>query len=540
MGPINDLPMKTKSLIRCAVILLLAIPAPIHAAPVKRKAGRVSRVQTTASANEELRELLRRTQQAVEMAQAEARRAREQSEALQKRLEENTRELAGLRQTIADWGVRIAELKSDKNEVKKGESIQPAPSIPDRAPESGIEERLDRMQEQAEVQAAQIKEHAQSKVESDSRLRVKLYGMILANTYFNTNDSSSNDVPVVASLPDDGSKKNNLGASLRQTRIGLLMEGPRLSPRLGEARLSAEAEFDFWGGENGRLYGDVLGSLRLVTASARLDWEKTSLVVGQRPLLFSPLNPTSIAAVWLSPLTGTGNLSQWRPQITLEHRAKLNDSSQVIIQEGVLMPFGESLQDTNIEGGPGYQSRLAYRRTSGSDRKIELGLGGYFHRRAFTLDRHVNSYAVSGDWMIPLGNRVELSGEAYFGRALGLSDRSGGRNDRFFAAAGSIDEPATVIRGIHSVGAWTQLAIKARPDLDFNFAYGQEDPRNRDILSGLHNSYTPFKNQVGMTNFIWQLRHNFLLSLEFRRLWTNYEATRRTNNHFNLAVGYTF
>jgi len=84
------------------------------------------------------------------------------------------------------------------------------------------------------------------------------------------------------------------------------------------------------------------------------------------------------------------------------------------------------------------------------------------------------------------------------------------------------------------------MAIKARSDLDFNFAYGQQDPRNGDIFSGQISASTKFKNQVGSANFIWQLRQNFLFSLEYRRFWTQYTSQQRTGNHYNLAVGYMF
>jgi hypothetical protein len=537
--------MKTQNLFVYVLILILTAPFPAYAAQPKRKAKRVARTQNAPSEKSELEELLRRTQLAIDQAQSEARRAREQNEELLMRLEENTRELVRLRQTIADYGLQIAALKTDRADPEQvAETHQPTIQDSEQSsnshPLSAINERFDRLQEQVDVNSAQIKEHAQTKVESDSRFRVKLFGIILANTYFNTNDSTLTDVPLVVPPPAAGIRKNNFGTTLRQTRIGLSMEGPRLSPSLGEARLSAEAEFDFWGGTSGRVDGDVLGSFRLITASARLDWEKTSLVIGQRPPLVSPLNPDSIAAVWFPPLTGAGNLWQWRPQIIAEHRVGVNDSSQIVIQGGVIMPFGESLQGATIEGGPGYESRIAYRRSLDSDQKLELGFGGYFHRRPFPFERHVNSYAITGDWVIPLGSRVELSGEAYAGRAIGLGERSGGRNDRVFIVRGLIDQPATSIRGVYSIGGWLQLSIKARSDLDFNLAYGQEDPRNRDILSGLTNPFTRFKNQVTSANFIWHLRQNFLLSLEYRRLWTNYAERQQIGNHYNLAVGYTF
>jgi hypothetical protein len=535
--------MKMNNLIVNAVALLLAVSLSTDAATSKRKGKGATRPRRDSPAKDNLQELLRRTQQAVEQAQAEARQARQQSEELKKQLEENTRELAILRQAIEG---QITDLRSRKDESKQ-EAGPAQPEAISHAEEKSaihnphsdmapIEERIDRLQEQVEVNTAQIKEHSQTKVESDSRFRVKLFGMILANTYVNTDTSSLFDNPMFAPSPTTNVGKNNFGATLRQSRIGLTMEGPRL----GDARLSAEAEFDFWGGTAGELDGDVFGFLRVITASARLDWEKTSLIVGQRPPLISPLNPTSLAAVWIQPLTGAGNISQWRPQIMVERRAGSNDSSQVIIQGGLLTPFGESLQGKTIEGGPGYQSRVAYRRPLDSDRKLELGFGSYIHRRPFPLGRHINSYAISGDWMVPLSSRLELSGEAFFGRAVGLAEESGNRYDSLYAATGPITSPETSIRGVRSAGGWAQMAIKARSDLDFNFAYGQEDPRNRDIFSGQVSASRRFKNQVGSANFIWQFRQNLLLSLEYRRFWTQYASQQRTGNHYNLAVGYMF
>ena len=336
--------MKMNNLIVNAVALLLAVSLSTYAATSKRKGKGPARPQTQSLAKDEVHELLRRTQQAAEQAQSEARQARQQSEELKKQLEENTRQLTILRQAIEG---QIAELRSRKVESKQ-EAGPAQPGAPKQAEEKSaihnphpdlapIEDRLDYLQEQVEVNTAQIKEHAQTKVESDSRFRVKLFGMVLANTYVNTDSSSLIDIPLVAPSPTTNVGKNNVGATLRQSRIGLAMEGPRP----GEARLSAEAEFDFWGGTSGQSDGDALGSLRIITASARLDWEKTSLIIGQRPPLISPLNPTSIAAVWIQPLTGAGNISQWRPQIMVERRVGSNDLSQMIIQGGLFMPFGE-------------------------------------------------------------------------------------------------------------------------------------------------------------------------------------------------------
>ncbi len=470
------------------------------------------------TASDDLKNQLQRAITLAERAQDEVKQIRLQNEQLLQRLEQNTTELQRLRQAVMSLNEKSVTTEKNQN------------LTPD------LSASLEALTEKVDVHEAEIKEHAQTKVESDSKTRVKIFGTILANTFLNTRDSSLNDVPLSAPNAASPIRKNNVGTSLRQSRFGVLLNGPRLGKSLGEARVSAEAEFDFWGGTN----SDVLGSFRILTAFARLDWERTSLIVGQREPMISPRNPTSLAAVWFAPLTGAGNLWQWRPQLQVEHRVKPNDHSELQIQGGLLMPFGETLQGNVIEGGLGYESRLGFHRALASDKKLELGFGGYVQKRPFLLGRSVNSYAVTGDWAIPLGAKFDLTGEAYFGNANNLGEAAGSRNERQYAFTGLLSDPATKLRGVRAVGGWSQITYHARHDLDFNFAYGQDDPRNSDVLFGSPTATTRFKNQATFGNFIWQLRHNFLVSLEYRKLWTDYSNGRQSAGHFNLAFGYTF
>ncbi len=518
----------------------------------KRKPQAKSEKQTTG--DDELMRLVRRAAEAAEAAQEEARRARQQTEALQQQLALTTSELAELRQKlrefqIADCELRITELKEDVSELQavvtksKEEQIERAKAHPQstiRDPQ--LESRLLDMEDQTAINAAQLAEHAQTKVESDSRYKIKLSGMILANTYLNTADSAVRVAPTRAPSPASpfASSRRSVGASPRQTLIGLSMEGPRV----GGAKLTAEGEFDFYAIISDDFRSNTLGGLRLRTASARLDWDKTALTVGLRPAMISPLNPNSLASVWYPALSGAGNLWQWRPQFILEHRPRLDDSSELILQAGLMTQFGETLDATVIEGKPTYQGRVAYRRALDIDRQFEVGLGGQAGRQNFTFNRNLTAYVISSDWLIPLGKRLGLSGEAYFGKANHLGEQSGVRADGYYALSGSIDNPATTIRGIHAFGGWTQLNLKARRDLDFNLAFGMEDPRNSDARSDA-NAFRRgvsqnLKNQVGSANFIYQLRPNFLISLEYRRIWTEYLNSRRRNDHYNLAFGYLF
>jgi hypothetical protein len=535
----------------------LVITADADGIPAKRE--RPEKRKATVSQERSLLDLVRRAQESAEMAQAESRRAREQIESLQ-------HEVASLRQALSEGGIehlksQVAELKTELARLQSAQTEPPviaadsgSPSaslsaisnpltaIPNRNQESAAirnpqsEERLAKIEEQVEINSAQIKEQAQTKVESESRFRVRLFGLLLANTYLNSSDSSLEDDPLYARRADPGERKNNLGATLRQTKIGLAMTGPRM----GSARLSAELETDFWGGTSGATDGDVLGFFRIRTATAQLDWDRTSIEIGQRGPIISPREPNSLAAVWIPPLANAGNLWQWRPQIAVEHRPPVGEKSELILQGAFLPSFGDRIGRSVLEGPPSYESRIAWRRHSDTDRHYEVGFGGHFGKRELGFGRNVNGYVVSGDWLIPLGSRFELSGEAYRGRSVSLGEESGSRIDRYFAATGSIDDPLTVIRGIRSSGGWIQLRAQARRDLEFNFAYGQEDPSDRDIRSGIFTDYTRFKNQVGSANFIYRMRSNFLMSFEYRRMWTDYSTSRFKNNHYNLGFGYLF
>src|SRR4029077_10537321 len=126
---------------------------------------------------------------------------------------------------------------------------------------------------------------------------------------------------------------SSFGATLRQSEIGLEVFGPELAG----AKTRAEIQLDFGGGfPSGALDGINTGLVRLRTANLRMDWAKTSLVVGQVNLFISPLSPTSFASLSIPSLGYSGNLWAWTPQLRIEHRFDLSDSQRVIVQGGIL------------------------------------------------------------------------------------------------------------------------------------------------------------------------------------------------------------
>jgi hypothetical protein len=491
--------------------------------------------------NREMGDLLRKMQEVAEQSQAELKRSREQNERLQQLLEQTHQELAQLREEMKSLRSSMFFSRSISPSEKpvaqsEEEAIRKPAHVGDQTDASdSLETRLSRVEDQAGLNTAQIIEQAQTKVESESRFKVRLFGMVLNNTYFNTSDSSNNAVPTVA-LPYADSGNHNLGATLRQTQIGFSMTGPKL----GAARLSSVVEFDFFGGVAAGYSGDVLGVLRMRTASVRLDGPKTSLAIGVMTPMISSLNPTSFAAVYYPALGESGNLWQWLPQIVGERRIPVRDDSNLIFQGGLILPFGETVNGAALAGRPGYESRMAFSRKLRGETLLEIGIGGFFQPQHLSFNHKINSYAATSDWRVRLTRHFELSGEAFYGQSISLTKPSGADIADAFSFNGSPFDPLTEVRGIHSAGGWAQLNAEATARLDFNFSFGLDDPRNRDIFPRPYNYDVRLKNETFAVNSIYRFRSNFLVSAEYRRLWTRYPYIRTANNHLNLAIGYLF
>ena len=119
------------------------------------------------------------------------------------------------------------------------------------------------------------------------QMHVVPYGTIYFNASGNSGGTNNDDVPLFATP----SGTDNLSASVRQTRIGIRLQAAK---NLG-ANLNGVIEADFFGGFPAFGVGENFGLVRLRLANVRLDWERTSLIVGQDWMTFAPNNPVSIA-----------------------------------------------------------------------------------------------------------------------------------------------------------------------------------------------------------------------------------------------------
>lgn len=130
-------------------------------------------------------------------------------------------------------------------------------------------------------------------------VRAVPYGTIYFNAFGNSGGTNNADDPLFATPTNQG----NTSMSVRQTRLGLKLEGPTVL----QAKSRGQIEADFFGGFPAIGVGDNFGIVRLRLAFARLDWEKTSLEAGQDWMVFAPNNPVSIAAAAIPQMAAAGN-----------------------------------------------------------------------------------------------------------------------------------------------------------------------------------------------------------------------------------------
>lgn len=457
-----------------------------------------------------------------------------------------------LRQTVNELRDESNRYRQETTELRHElESRMPAaPQLPvQQAPVEASRnsegDRISKLEDDVQLLSGKVDEQYQTKVESASRYRVRLSGIVLFNMFSNRGTVDSIDTPSFAVNPGFTDSGGTFGGTLRQSLLGLEIFGPQFAG----AKTSANIQFDFAGGFPNTLNGVSFGVMRLRTGTVRLDWTKTSIVAGQDALFFAPLSPTSFASLSTPALAYAGNLWAWTPQLRVEHRFALSDNSSLALQAGILDPFtGEAPSNEYVRqplageksGQPAYALHLGW--SQKSDHGVKVGVGGYYSRQNWNVEHSVDGWAAIADWDVPLGSLFRLSGEFYRGRAVG---GLGGGIGRSVVFNGPLTSPATTVLGLNSAGGWTQLKFTPAPRIEFNGAVGEDNPYAADLTSfpAAQSTFDPslVRNRGGFANAIYRPRSDLVLSFEYRRIRTfKVPANSVTANQLNFAVGVLF
>ena len=417
------------------------------------------------------------------------------------------------------------------------------------AQESKVNARQERLEEQYELLTGKIDDQYQTKVESGSKYKVRLSGLLLMNVFSNRGGILNADLPGLVDAPDALGRSNSTGFSLRQSQIGLEVFGPEIAG----AKTHGELQADFAGGFPSAPNGVVFGLMRLRTGTIHLDWQHTSVVAGQDSPFFSALSPTSFATVAEPAFAYSGNLWTWIPQVRVEHRLTLSENSTLMLQGGILdgltgerplYSYGRVPQAGEYSRQPGYAGRIAWSHNL-FGQPLVFGAGGYYTRQNWGFDRNINGWASTLDWTAPLGNRLSLSGEFYRGQALGGLGAAAYQSALF---SGNPTDPNSRVRALETMGGWAQLKFRASSKLEFNAAAGQDNPFASEIRAFPFSAYTSVaaataiaRNQSGLFNFIYRPRSDLIFSAEYRHIATyQIDNSRYTAEQLNLVMGILF
>ncbi len=454
-----------------------------------------------------------------------------------------SRELKETQSQLKDARQQIEDLRKNMDELRSLVQASRAAANPAAAtPEPSVATA----DQDPSFLAAKIAELHQDKVESTSKYPVKLSGLILFNSYWNRGTLDVQDLPSLAFPQFPGSPAASVGATLRQTLLGLEVTGPKLFG----GHTSADAEIDFAGGSPTTSFGVANGLVRLRTAKVSLDWKNTSLMAGQDSLFFSPLSPTSYATVLEPALSWSGNLWVWTPQVELEHRIELGGSASLVLQAGLLDPLTEqtpSFQGRDPGAGeasrvPAMAGRVAFDHSLDARHSFVVGFGGYRAQQQYSTFPAISSWTLNSDFKAAFFGHVEISGEWYTGQAVG------GLGGGIWTSVvyPEATAPQSAIHPLRSTGEWAQFKVMLARQFEINAAMGQDENFGRDLrffpFTFTAGGFTPLqKNQTEFVNFIYRPNAVLLFALEYRHLFTVPSAgAGSAGDQVNVAAGVHF
>ena len=188
------------------------------------------------------------------------------AQATNTRIEVMSKLLLDTQHQLEETQKQLNEMRSELN-LLRAQQASAAAAPPTAAP-SAVAEQVNRQQEEQEVLQAEVKQHNQTKVESVSKYPVRVYGLVLFNTFSNAGLVDEPDLPSMALPRPPGQSHGSIGASFRQTVLGVTANGPQLFG----ARTSADLSIDFFESPSYSYYGSTNGSVRLRRGDIGLAW----------------------------------------------------------------------------------------------------------------------------------------------------------------------------------------------------------------------------------------------------------------------------
>jgi hypothetical protein len=474
-------------------------------------------------------------------------------ELLTRSLEQTQTELARSRSEIEQLRAMLGEVLKRMDGAAAALPAQAASTGTGVAPISpgpeGAQPAAQISQDDWDLLNARAEEERQTKVESGSKFRLKLSGIALFNAFDNSGNVDNLDVPSIAVPKLAGNPTGGLGASVRQSIIGLTGIGPEIF----SARTSAELQMGFFGGLPSGYNATTSGIANLRIARVRFDWDSTSVIAGLDTPFFSPNMPTTYMSVAVAGFASAGNLWTWTPTIRVEQRFG-GAGSPFKVEAGLLDPSSNINYTTNnnlrvpspSESSriPTYAIRVSYNRKS-EDHPASFGVAGLYSPQKFYGGYNQIGWAASTDWKFALLPRTELSGQFFTGRGIdgfgGIPENPYPPQNQFLYTALT----ARLLADVGVIGGWSQLKFKWNAQNEFNVAAGTGGRNSASLRQALSTNFPapliPARNEMMFANYIFRPRSDLVFSAEYRRIRT-YEVIGAPDiaRQVGLAVGFLF
>src|SRR6266446_4300549 len=156
---------------------------------------------------------------------------------------------SSLQESVQALQRQIAEMKSMMEEMKieiirtraEAEELRQTLEGSRNTVANQYSEPIQKLEEDQQLLNAKVDEQYQTKVESASKYRVRLSGTVLMNLFSNRGAVDNLDFPTLALDYSSVYSRHSIGATLRQSLLGLEVYGPEIRG----ARVRGDLEFDF-------------------------------------------------------------------------------------------------------------------------------------------------------------------------------------------------------------------------------------------------------------------------------------------------------
>lgn len=462
----------------------------------------------------------------------------------QSQLDESQRELDEMRK----------ELSQLKGQVANNTPGSGTPAVEDTQDSSSAADAnaaaVDDLREREAVNESKIATHEQDKVESESKYPVRVTGLLLLNGFVNTSAVNAASTPTVA-VPGSGST----GASARQTVLGIDARGPHLFG----ASSHADLRVDFAGNAqpSGSAYGSNQALLRLRTMHAALEWSQTEAYFSLDRPIVNPDTPTSLTAVSEPALAWSGNLWTWNPQVGVRQNLRLSSSRDLSLEAALIdvadaplspsaIVASSSTQTITSSGEqsrwPGVEARVALLGTGADEQRNHIGAGGFFAPHRSATGGSFDAWAATLDARFFLPARLQFTGSAYRGVALG---GLGGGAYKDFAYKESLTSGQYYFLPLDDTGGWAELKENFSERFEANAAFGTDNVfthelrRYTTVDAGFYQNLA--RNHTYTGNVIYSPSAYLLFSLEYRHIESApVLGLPAGSNIIGLGAGYKF